>query len=377
MGKALLIQFLIAPKFYLLAQGRRPAIQHNGFTSNMQTPNVGLNPNVHFVPGMNVPGPQFFLEQDNPSFEWHRRTGADARDPRCLGGPCQGSHQVLTRGANQHAAYYRCEDCRLRILYIPKTGARGMSRAAGPLPADVYGVAAPPAPPMPTAVPGMQQPSPANVKVGPKVSKTASCPHHVHPKQPPPANTAAQGPAQPMPFATAPPMASPPQSASASHKASSPAAPPVTSPMAPTGSMPASSSSALPQQEEILGALQSVMHGISQLSQRMENSELQANQTNASTQQIAQRLVQLEGRAQQTESALVETAQMAFTSHQMATSSLAPLPAASPGLSTIEAQPEGVETWHMPTTDPNQIEVPDLSLSDVVSEEEELSRRDL
>ena len=79
----------------------------------------------------------------------------------------------------------------------------------------------------------------------------------------------------------------------------------------------------------------------------------------------------MEGRAQQTESALVETAQMPCASHQMAASSLAPPPAA------IAAQPEGVETWHMPHGDPNQIEVPDLSLSDVVSEEEDLGRSEL
>ncbi len=175
----------------------------------MQTPNVGLNPNVHFVPGMNVTGPQFFLEQDNPSFEWHRRTGTDARDPRCLGGPCQGAHQVLTRGANQHAAYYRCEDCRLRILYIPKTGARGMLRTAGPLPADVYGGVPLRAPPMPTPVPGMEQPLPANVKAGPKVGKTASHPRNVHSKQPLQTSlTAGQDPALLMLSATAPPVTS-------------------------------------------------------------------------------------------------------------------------------------------------------------------------
>ncbi len=390
------IQLLTAPKSltfqWLLAQSRRPVTQHNGTISNMQTQDVGPNPNVPLVLGMNVTGPQSFLEQGHPSYEWHRRSGADARDPRCLGGPCQGSHRRLARRSNQHAAYYHCEDCNLRILYIPRIGARGTPKAAGLPSVDVYGVAAPQAPPKPTPVPVYPQLSPAYEKAGPKgasVGKTAATWHCVRLKQPPPTpNTAAQGPALSMPSAMAPPMASPPQSASAtigaghaiSSMAPSPVAPPATPQMAPTGSMLASSSSALPPQEEILGALQMVTRGISDLSLRMENSELQVNQANADTQDIAQRLVQLEGRANQTETALVKTTQMAFTSHQMAALSLPVPPAASPDLSTIAVQPEGVETWpkvkarlcipgfkdsSLPQEDPNSLLAgSDLTLSD-------------
>ncbi len=369
MVSTLVIQILTAPKSltfqWLKAQSRRPERRHNGTISNMQTQDVGPNLNVYFVPCLNAAGPQFFLEQGHPSYEWHRRFGADARDPRCLGGPCQGSLRHLARRGNQHAAYYHCEIGSLRILFIPRIGARGTARIAGPLPADVYGGVPLRAPPMPTPVPGMEQPLPANAKAGPKVGKTASHPHNVHSKQPlQTSNTAAQDPALLMLSATAPPVTSSPQSASAktgaSHATSAMAPNPAAlraTPMAPIGSMLAFSSKALPQQEQILGALQSVISGISDLSLRKENSELQTHQTNANTQEIAQRLVHLEGRANQTETALAETA-------QMAASNLALSQVTSLDTLTIAAEPEGAETWHLPHGDLGSILAEsDLTLS--------------
>ncbi|CAE7345527.1 GIP [Symbiodinium sp. KB8] len=74
--------------------------------------------------------------------DWARAERADPRDPRTLGPPCNGLHQEALpgrgspSGANGHAMWKACRVCGLRILYVPRIGAHGLSRKAGPLSAD-------------------------------------------------------------------------------------------------------------------------------------------------------------------------------------------------------------------------------------------------
>ncbi len=103
-----------------------------------------------------------FPEASSETWDWHRRSGADPRDPRCSGPPCHGHHLRLGRRGNQHANYYHCIECGLRILYIPKHGKSGKYRRAGPLPAD-KGADLASKEPMPLEVPGMAQPKATQV----------------------------------------------------------------------------------------------------------------------------------------------------------------------------------------------------------------------
>lgn len=80
---------------------------------------------------------------DLSRFDWTRTGYANPRDPRCLGGQCRGNHEVETfgrgssSGQNGHALWLSCRDCKLRVLYVPRWGATGSYRSAGPLPQDV------------------------------------------------------------------------------------------------------------------------------------------------------------------------------------------------------------------------------------------------
>ena len=75
----------------------------------------------------------FAGDSRDPRLDWERLVGPDPRDPRCDFCP----HEELYRNANQHAAWWTCNECQLRIFYIPRKGNTGKYRAAGPLPADV------------------------------------------------------------------------------------------------------------------------------------------------------------------------------------------------------------------------------------------------
>ncbi|CAE7471677.1 TY1B-A, partial [Symbiodinium necroappetens] len=74
--------------------------------------------------------------------DYSRTVGIDTRDPRALGGPCEGEHkpQAMGRGSrsgrNAHGEWIVCEKCGIRLTYTPAYGATGMYRSAGPLPAD-------------------------------------------------------------------------------------------------------------------------------------------------------------------------------------------------------------------------------------------------
>ena len=82
------------------------------------------------------------FEVDTNRFDTDRMCGPDNRDPRLLGDPCQGTHDPAPpgrgspTGSNAHAYWVACARCQLRLLYVPSYGAHGLTRAAGPLPAD-------------------------------------------------------------------------------------------------------------------------------------------------------------------------------------------------------------------------------------------------
>ena len=75
-------------------------------------------------------------------YDLDRSTGPDPRDPRTAGAPCFGSHQIMKpgrgslSGANAHGRWEVCQNCRLRVLYVPAVGAHAHYRQAGPLPQD-------------------------------------------------------------------------------------------------------------------------------------------------------------------------------------------------------------------------------------------------
>lgn len=82
------------------------------------------------------------FEVDRAKFDVDRMTGADPRDPRTSGDPCQGAHEPARpgrgspTGSNSSAMWVACRKCQLRLLYIPSFGSTGLHRQAGPLPSD-------------------------------------------------------------------------------------------------------------------------------------------------------------------------------------------------------------------------------------------------
>ena len=104
------------------------------------------------IPDKGVPKSKKTIDQDrvDPKLDWEWRVGPDPRDPLC--DSCQ--HEAMDRKANQHAAWWKCKECDLRIFYIPRKGKTGRHRAAGPLPADVkWPESKPPAQTRTTATP--------------------------------------------------------------------------------------------------------------------------------------------------------------------------------------------------------------------------------
>ena len=137
-----------------------------------------------------------FVEMTDAKFDWHRRVGADPRDPRCVGVPCRGHHAALVRRANGSSATYLCEACQLVILYVPRRGCSGKHRSAGPLPADKTTVRQPDAPPVAHPIPEMRQPEAKDVvkskKQEKKDKKSKEVPSAVPAAEPASAVTAAE-----------------------------------------------------------------------------------------------------------------------------------------------------------------------------------------
>ena len=76
------------------------------------------------------------IDRKDPSLDWKRADPVDTRDVRYLGKPCRGDHDTtnpLGRHANQYKVSYKCVNCELVMLYIPRHGASGKYRSNGPL----------------------------------------------------------------------------------------------------------------------------------------------------------------------------------------------------------------------------------------------------
>ena len=76
------------------------------------------------------------IGQEDEDLDWKRALPADKRDELYLGAPCWGNHDTthpLARRANQYKVSYKCVNCKLLMLYIPRHGATGEYRKAGPL----------------------------------------------------------------------------------------------------------------------------------------------------------------------------------------------------------------------------------------------------
>ena len=76
------------------------------------------------------------IDEADPDLDWKRAKPADEEDERHLGAPCWGDHDTLNplgRHANQFKVSYKCVNCQLVMLYIPKRGATGEYRKAGAL----------------------------------------------------------------------------------------------------------------------------------------------------------------------------------------------------------------------------------------------------
>ena len=81
------------------------------------------------------------FEVDTNRFDTDRMCGPDNRDPRLLETPARGltARPLLAedlRRAPTLTYWVACARCQLRLLYVPSYGAHGLTRAAGPLPAD-------------------------------------------------------------------------------------------------------------------------------------------------------------------------------------------------------------------------------------------------
>ena len=71
------------------------------------------------------------LDRRDDRLDWSRAEGIDGRDPRARGAPCYGRHDPLhpqCRVANQHMVKYKCVNCTIQMLYIPRFGCTGQYR---------------------------------------------------------------------------------------------------------------------------------------------------------------------------------------------------------------------------------------------------------
>ena len=79
------------------------------------------------------------LDRRDPRLDWSRAELTDPRDPLAKGPPCNGRHDTSEpqcRVANQFMVKYRCLNCRIQLLYVPRRGCTGEYRRATPLTKD-------------------------------------------------------------------------------------------------------------------------------------------------------------------------------------------------------------------------------------------------
>lgn len=96
------------------------------------------------APGKGYPKQKKKQVPDEEVYDFSRKEGPNVQDPRYKGGPCEKTGHVAApmgrgspSGKNAWGMWQTCQQCRLRLEYIPAYGAHGRYRSAGPLGADV------------------------------------------------------------------------------------------------------------------------------------------------------------------------------------------------------------------------------------------------
>ena len=91
---------------------------------------------IKIKPGRRTIPQWMAIDQADETLDWNRALEVDKRSDLYLGAPCYGDHNTtnpLARHANKYKVSYKCVNCQLQMLYIPKHGATGEYRKAGPL----------------------------------------------------------------------------------------------------------------------------------------------------------------------------------------------------------------------------------------------------
>ena len=79
---------------------------------------------------------RMFIDRRDPKLDWQRAELMGPRDPLAKGAPCNGRHDTSEpqcRRANQYMVKYRCLNCMIQLLYVPRRGCSGEFRRATPL----------------------------------------------------------------------------------------------------------------------------------------------------------------------------------------------------------------------------------------------------
>ena len=91
---------------------------------------------IKIKPGRRTIPQWMAIDQADETLDWKRALEVDKRSDLYLGAPCYGDHNTtnpLARHANKYKVSYKCVNCQLQMLYIPKHGATGEYRKAGAL----------------------------------------------------------------------------------------------------------------------------------------------------------------------------------------------------------------------------------------------------
>ena len=91
---------------------------------------------IKIKPGRRTIPQWMAIAQADETLDWKRALEVDKRSDLYLGAPCYGDHNTtnpLARHANKYKVSYKCVNCQLQMLYIPKHGATGEYRKAGAL----------------------------------------------------------------------------------------------------------------------------------------------------------------------------------------------------------------------------------------------------
>ena len=88
---------------------------------------------IKIKPGRRTIPQWMAIDQADETLDWKRALEVDKRSDLYLGAPCYGDHNTtnpLARHANKYKVSYKCVNCQLQMLYIPRHGATGDHRTA-------------------------------------------------------------------------------------------------------------------------------------------------------------------------------------------------------------------------------------------------------